>query len=392
MISGTSFDGIDVAIGDFQRHDDVVTLRTVGHAEYPYPEELSEAIASMLPPASTTIGEVCRVDTLIGQAFAEAAARGVAELGDGECPDLISSHGQTVFHWVDGGRAYGTLQLGQPAWIAERTGAPVLSDLRSRDIAKGGQGAPLVPIFDHLLLPPADRAKAALNIGGIANMTVIPGRDTDGEVFAYDLGPGNALIDLVARQYFDRSRDDGGNYASNGTVDAALLESLSTDPYFDAPAPKSTGKELFHAGYLADRLRTRPELSPYDVIATVTELTARVVAAECRKHQISEVIASGGGVRNHVLMRRIRALTAPDTVVSTIDDVGIPSDAKEAYAFAVMGYLTVHGMPVTMTGCTGAREGARVGSLTPGATPLRFPDPWQTEPTVLRVETRGTRA
>src|SRR5690606_6840329 len=185
-----------------------------GDLELPHDDAVRALIEEVLPPARPPVEAVCRLDTLLGHAFAEAAARGIEAFAQGRA-DLVVSHGQTVFHWVDDGRARGTLQLGGPAWIAERTGVPVVSDLRTRDIAAGGQGAPLVPMFDRLLLPPAATPRAALNIGGIANMTVI---GPDGAVLGYDLGPGNALIDAAVRRYFGGSYDHDGRIAARGRV------------------------------------------------------------------------------------------------------------------------------------------------------------------------------
>ena len=384
LMSGTSYDGIDVAAADLAFDGDEITLTPLGALEQPHDDEVRDLITRVLPPAKVPLDDVCRLDTLLGQAFAAAAARGVAELAGGRA-DLIVSHGQTVFHWVEEGRARGTLQLGQPAWIAERTGVPVVSDLRARDITRGGQGAPLVSVLDVLLLPPGRVPKAALNLGGIANMTLIR---PDGTVLAYDLGPANALVDLACRRFFDQPYDDEGRHAAAGRVDADLLAALLDEPYYALPAPKSTGKELFHAGYLEARLAGRPDVAADDLVATLTELTARVVAEECRTHEVGELIVSGGGVRNPWLMRRIGDLTrsqAPPVDVRRIDELGLPADSKEAYAFAVLGFLTTQGVTATVPACTGARASAILGSLTPGAGPLVLPPPAGVVPTRLRI-------
>ena len=194
MISGTSMDGIDVAVADLQFAGDTVELRPLGAASREYPAELRARVGAVLPPAATTAEEVCRLDTLVGQAFAAAATFAVDELGAGAV-DLIVSHGQTIFHWVDpGGRRRGTLQVGQPAWIVEATGIPVVADLRSRDIAAGGHGAPLASTLDELLLGGSGETAAALNLGGISNMTVV---GPDAPTIAFDIGPANALIDAA---------------------------------------------------------------------------------------------------------------------------------------------------------------------------------------------------
>lgn len=382
LMSGTSYDAIDVACAEFRRDGDVLYLEPLGELEVPHPDAVREAISAAMPPREVGLAQVCRLDTELGQAFAAAARRGLDELAGGRA-DLVVSHGQTLFHWVEGPRARGTLQLGQPAWIAERTGVPVLSDVRSADIARGGQGAPLVPVFDALLLGGAQRMRAALNLGGIANLTVL----RDGEpVLGYDVGPGNALIDAACRSLLGEGFDAGGRVAAAGRVLPELLADLRSEPYFALPPPKSTGRELFHWPYLAERLRRLDEPSgtpAADVVATVTELTAVTVAEALAAHKVAEVVASGGGIRNPVLLRRLRELTA--AAVTTVDEYGIPSDAKEAYAFALLGYLSWHGLPGALASVTGAHAPAILGSLTPGAGPLRLPEPAASLPVRLVV-------
>ena len=374
LMSGTSYDGIDVAVADLAIEGAEVVMRPLGALEHPHAAEVASLLSGMLPPSSTTLADVCRLDTLLGQGFADAAARGVALVGGA---DLVVTHGQTVYHWVSDGAVLGTLQLGQPAWIAARTDLPVVSDLRARDITVGGQGAPLVSILDVLLLPPSSSPRAALNLGGIANLTVIP---PTGEPFAYDVGPANALLDLAARTLLGEPFDRDGAHARAGVVDEAWLASLLDHPYFDRRAPKSTGKELFHAGYL-DPL---PDRSAVDILATLTELTARTIAADLDRHGVTEVVPSGGGVRNPFLMSRLAAL-APGVTFRPIDSLGLPSDAKEAYLFALLGFLTFHGLPATVPSCTGASAHSLLGSITPGARPLSLPAPAPAMPSRLRV-------
>ncbi|MBO0873251.1 MAG: anhydro-N-acetylmuramic acid kinase, partial [Pseudonocardia sp.] len=273
-------------------------------------------------------------------------------------------------------------QLGQPAWIAEATGVPVLSDVRARDIAAGGHGAPLASVFDVLLVGGRaghGGARAALNIGGIANVTVL--RDGEPPV-AFDTGPGNALIDAAVRRATGGAAhyDADGARARRGSVDQALLAELLAEPYYAAPPPKSTGKELFHPGYLPAPQR----LGVDDLVATLTELTARTIADACARYRVTEVIASGGGVRNPALMAALRRNLAP-AELTTIDALGMPPEAKEAYLFALLGFLSWHGVPATVPSCTGARHPSIVGRLSPGAGPLRLPPPATTAPTRLSL-------
>jgi anhydro-N-acetylmuramic acid kinase len=345
------------------------------------PAALRADIAAALPPAWSSVEQVCRLDAQLGQLFADVAARAVAELA-GDRADLIVSHGQTIFHWVEGGTARGTLQLGSPAWIAAATGLPVVSDLRSADLALGGQGAPLVPMFDDLLILSDAPRRAALNLGGIANLTVRIGD----AVIAYDIGPANALVDAAVTELSGgvERMDTDGTRASRGLVRPDLLQALLAEPYYEQVPPKSTGKELFHAAYVAERLAHLDPVRPDDLVATLTELTAVLVARTCQQHGVTEMVTAGGGVRNPVLMGSIREHSAP-TIVSTVDDFGISSQAKEACAFAVLGFLTAHGLPGTIAGTTGASRPAILGSITPGKGPLRLPEPATTAPTRMLV-------
>lgn len=381
MLSGTSYDAIDVAAAELHLDDGELRMEPLGALELPYEPSLCAELADVLPPGTADLHRVCRLDTLLGQEFAAAASRGVEVLCGGQA-DLVVSHGQTVFHWVESDRARGTLQLGQPAWIAERTGLPVVSGLRTRDIARGGQGAPLVSLLDRLLLPPQRTPRAALNLGGVANMTVVR---PDGRVLAYDLGPANALIDATARALFDRPRDDDGMRAARGRVHSDLLAALLDDPYFTASPPKSTGKEKFHWEYVRTRTAAFSCIPADDVLATVTELTARVIADECERYGVTELLVSGGGTHNPTLMARIAALAGGGTQLRPIDGFGLPADAKEAYAFAVLGFLTVHGLPGSLPECTGARAPAVLGSITPGMAPLSLPHPTAVTPDRIRV-------
>lgn len=366
LMSGTSYDAIDAAAADLELDGDTLALRPLGLVSEVYEPELRDLLTAALPPAQAGLAEVCRLDTLIGRAFAATAVRADRELGGGRA-ELIASHGQTVYHWVERGQVRGTLQLGQPAWIAEATGLPVVADFRPRDIAAGGQGAPLVSLVDLLWLRGRPGIPVALNLGGIANLTAPDGT-------AFDTGPACALLDAAARGLSGGrlDHDVDGALAARGTVHEPLLQRLLTEPYYALPAPKTTGKELFHLGYLRDALAGFGTLTAEDVIATLTRLTAVTVADAVRSVGATEVIASGGGTRNPVLMSMLDA-RLPGVEVRTSDGLGLPSAAKEAYAFAVLGFLTLHGLPGTDPVSTGARHPSVLGSLTPGRHGLRLP-------------------
>ncbi|WP_281171657.1 anhydro-N-acetylmuramic acid kinase [Promicromonospora kroppenstedtii] len=364
LMSGTSHDGVDAAACDLRLSGDTLVLTPLGHLSVPFPTALRSELVAALPPAATTAEAVCRLDTGIGQAFADVATRAVDELCGGHA-DLVVSHGQTLFHWAPTGDGVrGTLQIGEPAWIAEATGLPVVSGLRTRDVAAGGQGAPLVGLFDALWLAGRPGTAVALNLGGIANVTVLP--TTDGAPVAFDTGPGCALLDAATR-YVTNDRlafDADGALAARGLVDPGLLARLLDEPYYTRPAPRSTGKELFHLSYLLDRVGPTPPTAE-DLLATLVALTARTVADAVRD-TATEVVASGGGTRNPVLMATLRA-ELPGVVVRTSDELGVPSQAKEALAFAVLGWHTWHGLPGVLPGATGARHPRVLGSVTPGA-------------------------
>ncbi|MFD6415448.1 anhydro-N-acetylmuramic acid kinase [Streptomyces sp. NPDC060194] len=381
MMSGTSYDAVDAAAAEIDLVGGELRVRPLGMVSEEYAPELRDALAAALPPAATDLREVCVLDTRIGQAFGALAARADRELCGGRA-DAVASHGQTVYHWVADGRVHGTLQLGQPAWIAEATGRTVVSDFRPRDVAAGGQGAPLVALFDVLWLRGLPGVPVALNLGGIANLTVA-GEDP----VAYDTGPANALIDAAARELTGGALayDADGAMAARGRVRTALLDRLLAEPYYARPAPKTTGKELFHGAYLREALAGLDEdVRPDDLVATLTALTARTVADSVRSAGATEVVASGGGTRNPVLVQMLREELA-GTPLRFSDELGLPSAAKEAYAFAVLGFLTLHGLAGTLPGCTGARHPSVLGSVTPGRDGIALPPLGSLAPTRLVV-------
>lgn len=395
LMSGTSHDAVDAAACELRLVGDTLLLTPLGHLSVPYPEQLRSELVAALPPASTALETVCRLDTGIGQIFAKVAARAVAELCASRA-DLVVSHGQTVFHWTADDGVRGTLQIGEPAWIAEATGLPVISGLRTRDVAAGGQGAPLVSLFDALWLAGRPGSAVALNLGGIANVTVLPSTSPLVEPSpplvepvetppAFDTGPACALLDAATRHVTNGrlAYDVDGALAARGRMLPDLLDRLLDEPYYTRPAPKSTGKELFHLDYLLARMGPlRP--APENLLATLVALTARTVADAVRS-AATEVVASGGGTRNPVLMAALRE-ELPGVVVRTSDELGVPSQAKEALAFAVLGWHTWYGLPGVLPGATGARHPSVLGSVTPGADG-RFPpgrvaavgQPWRLE-------------
>jgi anhydro-N-acetylmuramic acid kinase len=382
LLSGTSYDAIESAAADFTLEGDELLMRPVGAISVPYAPATHDAIGRALPPASVRVEAVAQLDTLLGQEFAAVAERVQNELCAGRA-ELITSHGQTLFHWVEEGEARGSLQLGQSAWIASRTGLPVVSDLRAADIAAGGQGAPLASTFDHLLLGGSELRRAALNLGGIANLTIVGGGLAP---VAYDTGPANALIDAAVHHFSSgrESFDRDGEHARSGRVDAALLDDLLAHPYYAQSYPKSTGKEQFNVAYLTATLATHESTQPDDVITTLTLLSARTIARELIDAGVAEVFASGGGTKNPTLMDLLRS-EANEVVVRGFDELGVSTTAKEAYVFALLGWLTWHGLAGTIPSCTGARYAPVLGRISPGADPLRLPPPLERRPSRMRI-------
>ncbi|MCL6422362.1 anhydro-N-acetylmuramic acid kinase [Brachybacterium sp. JHP9] len=412
MMSGTSIDGIDTALVEFTRDPadpSVLHAALLDAAEHEWPDDLRRDLLAVLPtgeaapvgpaavgaPAATAqdgaaSGPVdpggpaqwTRLHAAVGEEFANAAAEVLERCG---AADLIVSHGQTLFHWIDEtGAARGTLQIGDSARIAAATSTPVLHDVRAADVAAGGQGAPLAPVLD-VLLAGGERV-AFLNLGGIANVTLI---GADGSVRAGDTGPANCLLDAAVHAATGgaRSADIDGALARAGRVDQEVLGALLAVPFYARPLPRSTGREHFDAGYVLRRAPGAADLRLEDLAATLTELTARTVAdaivgagagaggaaSERTPAAVARVVGSGGGMRNPALRERLAAHLDPIPLV-TSEEIGVPPDAKEALLMALIGYLSAHGLPAVpradpCTGSqrtvTGARRPVVLGSLAP---------------------------
>jgi anhydro-N-acetylmuramic acid kinase len=373
IMSGTSLDGIDVAIIDitgsgFKSKINVLTSHSV-----PYPRKVREALLSVSNVSSQT-GDIARLNFLLGELYVEALEETVERA---EIPlnsiKLIGCHGQTIFHEGQGAQYLGkkvasTFQIGESSVISERTGIDVISNFRERDMAAGGKGAPLVPYLDYLLLRHRGRGRVAVNIGGIANLTAIPPNTSTDRVIAFDSGPGNMVIDQLVsritsgRQLFDRD----GAMAGSGQPDPKLLAKLLRDKYFRAKPPKTAGREQYGSDFVTKLLDT--ELSSEDLIATATALTAESIALGIRNFvmtdmRVDEVFVSGGGTHNPTLMRMLRKALDPIPVMETTQ-MGLDVDAKEAIAFAVMAYETAHARPSNVPMATGAKKPVVLGKMT----------------------------
>ena len=384
LISGTSADGITAALVDITdatrrrsaRPPDPERpgVRLRGHVTVPYPAEVRSLVMRVFTEPATT-QTIASLHYLLGEYFADAAAAAVRKARSRMADvDLIASHGQTVAHVgvpdpADPLSRASTMQLAEAAVIAERTGRPVLSDFRAADIAAGGQAAPLVPYADVVLFAGRE-GRIALNLGGISNITVLPAGGRRAEVYAFDCGPANMVVDGLMRRFSGGAEtfDRDGARAARGTVRADLLRALLEDPFVNAPPPKTAGHEQFGRPFLDALLRGWGQLPEDDLIATATAFAAEAVARNIARfvlprHAIADLIAAGGGVHNPVLMHRLDRAIAPIRL-RRIEEFGIPADAKEALAFALLGHATVMGIPGSLPRVTGARHPALLGKWT----------------------------
>ena len=367
LMSGTSLDGCDAALVTLMPRATGLDVHLDAFLTLPMPVALREAIAAQLAPETSRIDRIAELDTMLAEFFAEAALRVIEEAG-GPDPDLIGSHGQTLWHRPSCA-APTTLQLGDGSLIAVRTGITTVSDFRKADVAAGGQGAPLVPFVDQLLFGQAGHAVALQNLGGIANVTaLIPGH----EPFAFDTGPANMVIDrFVERSTGGREHyDPDGRYAAQGQVHEDLLAAWLSHPFYAAQPPKSTGREEFGHAYADDLYDAamREGLTPEDAIATATALTARSIAMAYRAflpERPAEVLVSGGGSHNKTLMAML-ARELPDSRVLSLDEKGFDVDAKEALAFAVLAYQAIFGAQNQLPETTGASMPVILGKISPG--------------------------
>jgi len=371
LISGTSADGIDAVVADLWREGDRLRFTLRAAECLPYPAAVRDLLFCAFANAAKP-SDLCILHAALGDLFADAAqaAARAASLQPGELA-FIASHGQTIWHQPDAvpvgdQGARGTLQLGDPARIAARLGVPVIADFRARDMALGGQGAPLVPRVDWLLLAHPTESRAVQNLGGIGNVTYLPAGGGPEMVVAFDTGPANALMDAAAGLVSGGALpcDEDGRLAAAAPPDPALLARLLAEPYFAQPPPKSTGRELFGAPRvqaLWDAGYRGPGL-----VSTLAQLTVESIVRAYRAWlgPVDTVILAGGGARNPELLRRLSAALAPARVALS-DEFGIPADAREALAFAALGYETLAGRPGNVPAATGAAREAVLGSITP---------------------------
>ena len=389
VMSGTSVDGIDVALVEMaeSRHSSfrsasgararsLPQVRLIAHAEYPYPSKVRTAILSAMNATQASVAKLSRLNFLLGELYSKAVLatqkRYRAKI------DLVGCHGQTLYHQGEGlpflGRKLSTTwQTGEAAVIAARVRVPVISDFRPADMAAGGKGAPLVPYLDYLWFRDPRIGRIVQNVGGIANLTALPGGASGHDVFAFDTGPGNMVIDAVTLELFARKFDRNGKIAASGDVIEPVILRILNRRFFRARPPKTAGREEFGREFVAEFLRACKGAPKPDIVATATALTARSISDAVRRFVIPrsaarncfrELILSGGGARNSTLVTMLAQELAPlGTVLRFSDEFGLPSQAKEAVAFAVLAYETWNRRPSNLPSATGAKHAAILGKI-----------------------------
>lgn len=382
LMSGTSADAIDVALAKIAGIPPRLRPKLLAHTSIPFPANVRKEVLRVAEQQPIPAGELSQLNFRLGEVFADAVRKACKKFRVApERIALIGSHGQTIFHQGQPVRylakpTASTLQIGEPAVIAARTGITTVGDFRPADIALGGQGAPLVPYVDYLLYRDAKQGRVSLNLGGIANITVIPASAKPSQVFAFDTGPANMLIDALV-QHFSRGRqryDQGARLAAKGRPLPKLLDELLRDPYLTLPPPKSTGREYYGRSYLATilALGRKYRAQPTDLIRAATIFTALSVVDALhrfvlRKAAIHQLIVSGGGARNPLIMAQLgaalRGAQGGAIEVLPSSSLGVPEDAKEAYAFALLAYETWHRRAGNLPSATGARKPAVLGKI-----------------------------
>ena len=375
IMSGTSADGVDVALVRVELECGRPALKLLAHEGFPYPAPLRRAVLGAMNSASMAVAELARLNWRLGLAYADAARATMKK--HRVKLDLIGCHGQTLYHQgvpaAYAGRSFNcTWQAGEAAVIAQELGIPVASNFRPADMVAGGQGAPLVPLLDYVLFADRKRGRVLQNIGGIANLTAIPARAEADGVMAFDTGPGNMVMDALAQELFGKRFDRNGAIAARGTVLASVLKTELRNKYFAAKPPRTAGREQFGRDYALRFLAAcrRVSRKPEDALATATALTAETIAqsystfaAPLMRGKPVDYVVSGGGAHNRQLMGSLQA-SLPDVKFSTTTDHGIDGDAKEAVAFAVLAHRTWHGKTGNLPSATGARRPVILGTIT----------------------------
>ena len=379
IMSGTSADGVNVALVKFSsqkprpRLDSHPRFTLLGHAEYPYPRPVRAAVLAAMNAKQASVAELSKLNFLLAELYAEAVASTQDKFR--KSADLIGCHGQTLYHQGEtspylGRKLATTWQTGEGAILAARTGIPVVSDFRPADMAAGGKGAPLVPYLDYIVYRDERVGRIAQNIGGIANLTAIPARAKPAQVVAFDTGPGNMVIDALTAKLFGEPFDRDGQIAASGDVIESAVRKVISGAFFRRKPPKTAGREEFGREFAAAFLRLCGHTARQNVVATATALTAQSIAEALRRfvlkprHSYRELVVSGGGANNPTLLAMLaNRITPLGLQLRLSDEFGLPSEAKEAVAFAVLAYETWHRRPSNVPSATGARRPAILGKI-----------------------------
>lgn len=369
IMSGTSLDGIDVALVDINGFDENTDCKLIHYKSYPYDSLTQREVLQASHVETSNVALICSLNFKLGKLYSEAVTQLLEDYNFTAPIDFIAMHGQTIHHLPnpEGSFSHSTLQIGDPAYLAYQHKTTVISNFRPMDMVAGGNGAPLVPYTEYILYRDNDKNRLLQNIGGIGNVTLLPKNCEPHEIFAFDTGPGNMMMNAAMQFLYNKEYDHNGDIAKTGIIIPELLERLQAFPYFKEAPPKATGRELFGEN-LVTEICEKYINNPSDIIATLTELTAWSIADSYQRFiaprlSVDEVIVSGGGAYNQFLLERLQYYLA-NIPLKTQEDFGLSSDAKEAIAFAILGNQTINHRPSNLMSATGAKSSVILGNIT----------------------------
>ena len=373
IMSGTSLDGINVAVCRLTGSGRGLTFAIKAFEQFPFPDGVREVIYRNSVPETSSVLDISQLNFLLGEIYADCVHQTLrkAYLSPKDI-DVIGCHGQTIHHvpfsqFCGDRQIISTLQIGDASVISHKTGIPTIADFRTADMALGGQGAPLVPYLDYVLFSTASENRALLNLGGIGNITYLKADGNPTDVFAFDTGPANMIIDELVLRFFNQPFDLNGEIARSGRINEQLLNQLLADEYYQKPPPKSTGREKYNPAFVAKLVQENPDIAPADLVATATRFTAETVKVAYEQFmkplgKLALLLASGGGTLNGYLMEQLQDCFG-EIPVQVTDNFGVPSEAKEALCFAVLAHEFLNGVSTNMPSVTGASGAAILGKL-----------------------------
>ncbi|MEG0823549.1 MAG: anhydro-N-acetylmuramic acid kinase AnmK [Erysipelotrichaceae bacterium] len=371
LMSGTSLDGIDAVLCEITGSKETTSVEQLGFVTVPYSNDLVEKIKASCDISTSDVQTICSLNFELGKAFSKAVTMLLEETQFDKKIDFIATHGQTIYHLPHANNKYeaSTLQIGEPAILAYDHHTKVISNFRVMDIAAKGEGAPMVPYSEYILYNKKNKTTVLQNIGGIGNVTILPAKGTIEDVYAFDTGPGNMMIDEAMKQLYNKNYDKSGETAAKGQVIEELLQKLLSNPYINKIPPKTTGREMFGKQYITPLIKEYKKYNKEDIITTLTKFTALTIALNYKmfimnRHTIDTVIIGGGGAHNTTLLNYIKE-ELEDIEVITQEEAGYSSDSKEAIAFVILGNETLHGNSSNIKLATGAKHSVILGNITP---------------------------